>query len=436
MMKFVTIFDPKREIDFVGRFKVMCTIALALPVIMFIGWAIWGMPWGLDFRGGMDMQVKFSKPVGAHDIREVLASIDFAQNQVQQFGPSQNNEMLIRVQRMAALQPKDVEHITNLLNQNFGTKQPKILFDEKSGNQLLIWLEEPDPQHALDPLAKRQAQETQRKKLADLLEAQSGLELRKSSASTEKAADIYGAVLADEAQNQIIRYTIHFAGISGKVQQALEKAFGAVEIRKVDFVDSQVSYQLRTEGLLAVIYALLAIVIYIAIRFDLYFAPGAIITLLVDVLAAMLVFVVGRVDFETPSIAALLTILGYSINNTIVIYDRIREKVPVNPKKPLSMEELSGYVNKSINETLSRTINTTLTVLFATVALWIFATGVIQSFAIVLTVGIIIGAFTSVYMAPGMYLLARKYLKPHDSSEHLGSVSQGPTREERSKGVV
>jgi len=434
-MKFVTIFDPKSEIDFVGHFKIMGLVSLALPVIMIIGWMIWGMPWGLDFRGGMDMQVKFSKPVGAHEIREVLASIDFAQNQVQQFGASQNNEMLIRVERMAALQPKDVENITALINQDFGQKQARVFFDEKSGNQLLVWLQEPDPEHALEPLLKRQEHEAQRKKLADILEAKSGIELRKSAASTENVADIYGAVTADEAQNGLIRYTIHFAGISGKVQKALEKAFGSVEIRKVDFVDSQVSYQLRTEGLLAVIYALLAIVIYIAIRFDLFFAPGAIITLLIDVLGAMLVFVIGRVDFETPSIAALLTILGYSINNTIVIYDRIREKVPQNPKKPLSLEELRGYVNKAINETLSRTINTTLTVLFATIALWIFATGVIQSFAIVLTVGIIIGAFTSVYVAPGVYLLAKKYLKPVGDID-MSVGSSGPTREERSKGVV
>jgi preprotein translocase subunit SecF len=436
MMKFVTLFDPKSEIDFVGRFKLVGAISLVLPLIMIIGWIIWGMPWGLDFRGGMDMQVKFSKPVEASDIREVLASIDFAQNQVQQFGASQNNEMLIRVERMAALQAKDVEHITGLINTSFPNKGARVHFDEKSGNELLVWLKEPDPEHALDALAKRQEHEAQRKKLADLLEGKSGLELRKSSSSADKAADIYGAVLADEPQNQLIRYTIHFAGISGKVQQALEKAFGTVELRKVDFVDSQVSYQLRTEGLLAVIYALLAIVIYIAIRFDLFFSPGAIITLMIDVMGAMLVFVIGRVDFETPSIAALLTILGYSINNTIVIYDRIREKVPQNPKKAISYEELSSYVNKAINDTLSRTINTTLTVLFATIALWIFASGVIQSFAIVLTVGIIIGAFTSVYVAPGVYLLAKKYLKPHDSLEHHTHLSNGPTREERSRGVV
>jgi len=86
------------------------------------------------------MQVKFSKAVSAHEIREVLASIDFAQNQIQQFGASQNNEMLIRVQRMAALQPKDVDHITALINQNFANKQARVLFEDKSGNQLLVWL--------------------------------------------------------------------------------------------------------------------------------------------------------------------------------------------------------------------------------------------------------------------------------------------------------
>lgn len=208
-------------------------------------------------------------------------------------------------------------------------------------------------------------------------------------------------------------------------------------MRKVDFVDSQVSRQLRSDGLLAVIYAILAIVIYIAIRFDIYFSPGAVFSLINDTLGALIVFIFFRVEFDVPSIAAILTIIGYSVNNTVVIYDRIREILPNNPKKPLSIDEIKGYVNRAINETLSRTINSTLTTLFASISIWIFTTGAIQNFAIVLSVGITVGAFSSAFVAPAAFLLAKQYIRRSDSDEHVEDISSGrPSREERAKGVV
>src|SRR5207245_1388765 len=126
-------------------------------------------------------------------------------------------------------------------------------------------------------------------------------------------------------------------------------------------------------------------------------------------------------------------ILGYSINNTVVIYDRIRASVPANGKKSLNYRELKPYVNKAINDTLSRTINSTLTTLFAAISIWIFATGVIASFAKVLTVGISFGVFTSVFISPALYLVAKKYFH---KEEHDDLSPAGPTREQKAKGVV
>lgn len=267
------------------------------------------------------------------------------------------------------------------------------------------------------------------------MDEKGGVELRKSATIGEEA-NTYGSIIVDEPQNNKIRYTIQFAGMTGKIQKEFEKKFGAVEIRKIDFVDSQVSRQLRTDGILAVIYAILAIVIYIAIRFDMYFSPGAVFSLVNDTLAALLVFIFFRVEFDTPSIAALLTIIGYSVNNTVVVYDRIRETLPNNMKKPLSIDEIKLCVNKAINDTLSRTINTTLTTLFASVAIVIFASGAIKNFAIVLSVGITVGAFSSVFVAPAAFLLAKKYIRPTKTDENLPHVMGQPTREERAKGVV
>lgn len=439
MNKFVRIFDPKANVNFVGYFRHAWILTGMLILAVVIGLLTLGMPWGIDFLGGLEMQVKFDKPVAANDIREALEDIGFAKNQVQQFGAAANHEMLVRIESVAALKDDDIARIQKLVDDAFPAKDPsvqRLLFDKRSGSQLSIWLDEPYDPLTVEPVERKNLLEQQRKELAELLHEKSGVELRKSAAAVGEKADVLGSVMADEPQSGKVRYVVHFAGVTGKIQRELSAKFGSAEIRRVDFVDSQVSRQLRTDGLLALIYAIIAIVIYIAVRFDVYFSPGAVFSLMNDTLGALLVFVFFRVEFDTPSIAALLTIIGYSVNNTVVIYDRIREILPSNPKKPLSYDEVKVYVNTAINETLSRTINTTLTTIFASVSIWIFTTGSIQSFAIVLTVGIIIGAFSSVFVAPAAFLLAKKYIRPTQSSDDLALMSGRPTREEREKGVV
>lgn len=444
-MKFVTIFDPKTGVNFVKYFKISWIVTALIIASAIGGLLTLGMPWGIDFLGGMEMQVKFDRAVSADDIRDVLDDLGFDKNQVQQFGASQNHEMLVRVESVAVLKENDLSTIKNLLESDFGAgaqgqEKAKLLYDQRSGSQLSVWLPEPLGENGSDAIAKKAALDAQRKELAKLLDEKAGLELRKSTQALGEEADVSHAVLADEPQNGMVRYTVQFAGVSYKIQKALANKFGSVEVRRVDFVDSQVSRQLRTDGLLAVIYAILAIVIYIAIRFDIYFSPGAVFSLINDSLGGLLVFILFRIEFDTPSIAALLTIVGYSINNTVVVYDRIRETLPHNPKKPLSIDEIKPYVNKAINDTLSRTINTTLTTLFASVAIWIFATGAIQNFAIVLSIGIVVGAFSSVFVAPASYLLAKRYIQPanqgYDLSDASSSTNGRPSREDRAKGVV
>jgi preprotein translocase subunit SecF len=440
-MKFVRIFDPKSNLNFIGYFKISWIIALVLMTSCIVGLLTLGMPWGIDFLGGVEMQVKFHKPVSANEIREILDDLGFDKNQVQQFGPSANNEMLVRIESMAVLNEADLTKIKSLLEENFPEQEPdkkqsRIFFDKKSGSQLVIWLAEPYGPNIDEPLQKKQLLEEQRQQLAQVIKRKSGVRLRESFASLDEKADIYGAVIQDDPQGGKVKYTVQFAGVTEKIQKGLEKNFDEVEIRRVDFVDSQVSRQLRTDGLLAVIYAILAIVIYIAVRFDIYFSPGAVFSLANDILGALLVFILFRVEFDTPSIAALLTIVGYSINNTVVVYDRIRETLPHNPKKPLSLEEIKPYVNKAINDTLSRTINTTITTLCASTAIWIFATGSIRGFALVLSVGIIIGAFSSVFVAPASFLLAKRYIRPAEKDDEPGQKADHLTREDKAKGIV
>lgn len=438
-MKFVTIFDPKNPINFVKHFRTANIISVIAAVALVIGLLTLGMPWGIDFLGGAEMQVKFQKPVASDDIRRVLEENGFSKNHIQQFGPEENNEKLIRIESMAALTDKDLALITKLIDEQFPRnpqdQDQRIVYEKQSGNQLSVWLYEPYGDEITDPFQKKALLTAQKHKLADLIQDKARVELRKSSETVGSQADIYGAVTSDEPQNKKVRYIVQFAGVAGQINRELSKNFGQVEIRKVDFVDSQVSRQLRSDGLLAIIYAILAIVIYIAIRFDMYFSPGAIFSLLNDVIGAMLVFVFFRVEFDAPSIAAILTIVGYSVNHTVVIYDRIRETLPQNPKKPLSFDEIKSYVNTAINDTLSRTINTTITTLIASIAIWVFGSGSIKGFAIVLSVGFTVGGLSSIFVAPAAFLFAKKFIKPanHDLP---ASDMHHHTREDRAKGVV
>jgi len=159
------------------------------------------------------------------------------------------------------------------------------------------------------------------------------------------------------------------------------------------------------------------------------------VALVQDTLGSIfLIFVIGRIDFDLPSIAALLTIVGYSINNTIVIYDRIREITPNNNKKILSNKKISNFINRAINETLSRTINTSTTTLIASISLVLLAGGAIRSFALVLSVGIILGAFSSIFTAPATYLFLHKYFSLSEKQKKLKTKIL--SREDKARGVI
>jgi preprotein translocase subunit SecF len=239
------------------------------------------------------------------------------------------------------------------------------------------------------------------------------------------------AIVRDEPYQGKVKYLVQLQGISDKVSKALSAKFGQVEVRRVDFVDATVAQELKSDGLLALIASLALILAYVAIRFDLFFAPGAVIALLHDPLGALAVYVIGRLEFDLPSVAALLTTVGYSISHTIVIYDRVRETMPAEPAGGHSYETVRKVVNKAVSDTLNRTINTTITVLFTTVAVWVFAGGSVRAFAACLTVGCVIGAYSSIFMAPSIYLWFRKnFYRPPDNKK------RGLTREDRERGVV
>ena len=194
-------------------------------------------------------------------------------------------------------------------------------------------------------------------------------------------------------------------GLSSTINDALVERFGGdtFEIRRTEMVGPKVGKDLRSKGLQAIIFALIGILIYISIRFKLRFAIGAVAALAHDVLITIGVFSLANKEFSLPVLAALLTIVGYSLNDTIVVYDRIRENTG-----RMKRELFEKTVNISINETLSRTILTSCTTLIVVIVLFLMGGGVIHDFTFALLIGIVVGTYSSIFVASPLAVLWEK----------------------------
>jgi len=189
--------------------------------------------------------------------------------------------------------------------------------------------------------------------------------------------------------------------LSLEIAEALQRGYGkeGVEIRRTEMVGAKVGKDLRKKGILAIIYAMIGILIYITWRFEFIFALGAIVALAHDVMITVGAFSITDKEFTLPIVAAILTIIGYSLNDTIVVYDRIREN-----RRKMRREPFGRVVNASINETLGRTLLTSLTTLIVVVILFIFGGGVIHDFAFALMIGILVGTYSSIFVASPIIL--------------------------------
>jgi preprotein translocase subunit SecF len=337
-MQFV---KPDVNVDFIGKRKIAFVVS-ALMIIVSIGSLILhgGPRLGIDFQGGTLIQVKFLAPVDIDAVKTGLQQIDLGKSSVQQFGDLESDEYLIRTE---------------------------------------------------------------------------------------------SSVMTSE-------------GFTTDVQKALASATGTeVEMRRVEMVGPQVGQDLREKALFAMFYALLFITIYISGRFELKwmisgimaaaligavyiftllnvsipwlivgalivtlvlfwflelkYAMGAIVALVHDVTITVGLFSIFDKEFTLAIIAALLTIIGYSLNDTIIVFDRIRENLRRYHKKPLEV-----ILNRSINETLSRTILTSLTTLFVVVTLFVLGGGIIHDFAFALIIGVVVGTYSSVFVASPILL--------------------------------
>lgn len=190
------------------------------------------------------------------------------------------------------------------------------------------------------------------------------------------------------------------------ITQAIQGAFGAdkVVLQQEESVGPKAGKELRRKAQVAILVSCFLILIYIGFRFDFMFSPGAIVALIHDIIITLGAIALVQSNFSLTSVAALLTILGYSINDTIVLYDRIRE----NTTKHLG-ESTDAVINLSINQVLSRTLITSITILFVVVVLFVVAEGAIRDFAFAMIVGVIAGTYSSIFVASPVYLVMHRW---------------------------
>ncbi|QQG35037.1 MAG: hypothetical protein HYS16_00370 [Deltaproteobacteria bacterium] len=388
-LKMFRFFDSKKSINFVSSFYISLHIALFIISIALIGYDLFGINMGLEFQGGTELQIKFlsKEKLNLEEIQESLKKVGVERKNVQ--FTTEDSSILVRVEHQEIFSEKDIA----IIEKEF--KKVGLLSSVRKAEGVINGL------HIRILELKEVTKNFINLYESYIINALSKIERFKIKNSQHIPNQI---VYNDVLGRYEIEFDIEFYGTIDKILEMMHDKLGDFSIQKIEYVDSQISQSLKRESILAIIYAIIMVLFYILIRFDVLYIPGAIVCLFQDVCGSFLVFVLGRYEFDLPSIAAMLTVIGVSINNTIIVYDRIRAEAPASYDL-ISRDALLKYVNKAVNDTLSRTINTTLTVLFSSLSLWLLAGPVLKSFSAILSIGLLLGAFSSILAAPAMYVL-------------------------------
>lgn len=295
------VINSNSNINFTGKFKIAAIISFIVVLASLIG-AYSKLKFGVDFRGGAEVQVKFATAVKLNDLRADLSKSGFKGLSAQTIGEEAENEFLLKVAGDDANLNAITQSLTDTLSKNYAGQ--------------------------------------------------------------------------------------------------------GVEIRKVDIVGPKAGAQLRISGFQAMLWALIAIMIYIALRFDFKYSPGAIVALFHDVSIILGVFALTGTEFTLQTVAAILAVIGYSVNDTVIVYDRVREH-----ESQYVGRTLSEHINNAVNETMSRTILTSGTTLFVCITMLVFGGLAIRDFFLAMTIGIVVGTYSSIFIASPVTLLCEKFQK-------------------------
>ncbi len=358
----------RRELDFVGKRKFFITLSLILVVISVISFYTKGFNLGVEFTGGSEIIVKVSSTdVTEADIRKAIKGI----------APEFDKARVTRV-RSAADEP-NITKFSIVVGRIYAVHAPEEV--AKKVYEIVKGSDTPEKNltsylsGVLNGKTDEVVNAILKLNLKNLDEAE----------AVEKLSTLLKSYMTESQKESIIR----------EIESAIKEKTGATaEIVSFSEISGSAAEEIRRGTFTAIVVAIIAILIYITFRFNFVFGLGAIIALVHDVVITLGFFSFFNYEMNVPAVAALLTLIGYSLNDTIVVYDRIRE----NMRKFRKME-VERLVNKSINEVIIRSINTSLTTFFVVFVLLLFAGKTIKPFAFGMTIGTIVGTYSSLYIA-------------------------------------
>jgi len=379
------------SIDFLGkRWIALAASTVLIGVGLVAVVAAGGPKLGIDFAGGSQIVVHFSVPPDLNDLRDALAGAGLESATIQEFRATafeeESDEVIIRAPGLEDGAQLDalVANVNEVLHEMVGSAGDGVDLNTAARGDLLAMLMLANPlgfDLVADPEGATAAYQAQ---LDDLFAAKATLGL-----------------FAEWSQVEDIGLD---PGVSGVLRE--QGRLGDYAIVGSDFVGAQVGQDLRTQTIQAIVWALLGMLAYITYRFEFKFGVAAVAALAHDVMIVFGAFVLTGREFNLPVVAAFLTIVGYSLNDTVVVFDRVRENTTT-----LRRMGLYDRVNASLNQTLSRTLLTSITTLIVVSSLFIFGGPVINDFAFALLIGVLVGTYSSLFVAsPIVYVWQQRQL--------------------------
>ena len=377
------------KIDWLGKKWYFLGFSLIFSVAGVLSLLFWhGLPQDIDFRGGTVVRVKFDQQPDTERIRAAADKAGLKDVRIQAITGSRTvaNEVFISLAQgqtsEAALdqgRAKILQTLEANYSRNSGANSGKLDLDNVGEGTLAAWLAQKDPEHLGANDAAQQHYSAQATAIVDYRNQRSGL----IDSIDNLSGSITPAVSAELKQD---------AFLSG------------FAIRNVEIVGPQVGHALKKQALLATLYSLAGMLVYLWFRFELIYGVAAVVAVFHDTLITVGAFSLTNTEVSLTVVAAILTLVGYSMNDTIVVFDRIRENLRMSRREPLA-----DLVNRSINQTLSRTVLTSGLTFLTVLSLYVFGGEVLHGFSFALVVGILIGTYSSIAVAAPMLVAYQEW---------------------------
>jgi preprotein translocase subunit SecF len=389
-------FPVGKTFDFMGQRRLFIGVSLFLVLASALLFVFKGPRLGTDFRGGTEIELTFKKPVESGEIREAVQKAGFASPDVIRVGDTPYRFM-IRVKEVTAIDDSTREHVERMLC--YGEKLPAAECPEDRQSTEVRY------SPGGDKISVRFRGPPDLGWISERMQQVSGISLR---------AGQNNPFIQNTREHKV---EIQLMSRGDQLMDALRSSLGQDRVPdqalRVEWIGPKAGAQLRDAALKSIAITLVFIMAYIAFRFDLRFSPGAVIALTHDSIVTIGALVLLNKELNLTTVAAILTIIGYSVNDTVVVYDRVRENLA-----KLRGTGFLRLINISLSEVMSRTILTSGTTILGLCAFFVWGTGTLKEFSLTLIIGMVLGTYSSIYVAlPVTEWLDRRFFKQMDDKK-------------------